>query len=187
MQAWLLINFNVKLLKNGLKKLYFNFVCFVEALCVLCGYFLELTKKKSKMKKIFLIVICLFAIAACSKKDVKFEAFSPEAFAYDLGDSWEVNSTVRVKGFVQTEKDNKYRAAIAYDIDLLKPDSTVEKSVFKFVQKDENTEPISDIALEVQFNLDSTYKSGVYTLIYKIADENSQKTLETKVNFDLSL
>ncbi|MCU0343710.1 MAG: hypothetical protein MUF28_07795 [Ignavibacterium sp.] len=138
------------------------------------------------MKKILLFIISLLVIAACSKKEVSFEAFSAEAFVFDIGDGVaEVNSSVRVKGFVQTEKDNNYKAAIAYDIDLLKPDSTVEKSVFKFVQKDENTEPIDDIALEAQFNLDSTYEAGVYTLIYKIADENSQKTLETKVNFDL--
>lgn len=139
------------------------------------------------MKKIFLIVICLLVIAACSKKEVPFEAFSAEAFVFDIGDGIaEVNSTVRVKGFVQTEKDNNYKAAIAYDIDLLKPDSTLEKSVFKFVQKDENTEPINDIALEAQFNLDSTYEAGTYTLIYNIADKNSDKTLEAKVNFDLT-
>lgn len=138
------------------------------------------------MKKIFLIIISLLVVVSCSKNEVPFEAFSAEAFVFDIGDGIaEVNSTVRVKGFVQTEKDDNYKAAIAYDVDLLKPDSTLEKSVFKFVQKDENTEPISDIALEAQFNLDSTYKSGVYTLIYKIADENSQKTLEAKVNFDL--
>lgn len=138
------------------------------------------------MKKIFLIITAILFAVSCSKNEVPFEAFSAEAFVFDIGDGIaEVNSTVRVKGFVQTEKDDNYKAAIAYDVDLLKPDSTLEKSVFKFVQKDENTEPISDIALEAQFNLDSTYKSGVYTLIYKIADENSQKTLEAKVSFDL--
>ena len=129
------------------------------------------------MKKIFLFIISLLVVFSCSKKDTKFESFSAEAFVFDIGDGIaEVNSTVRVKGFVQT----------AYEIDLLKPDSTITKSIFKFVQNDENTEPISDIALEAQFNLDSTtYKSGVYTLIYKIADKNSENTLETKVNFDL--
>jgi hypothetical protein len=139
------------------------------------------------MKKIFLFIISLLMIAACSKKDVKFEAFSAEAFVFDIGDGIaEVNSTVRVKGFVQTEKDNNYKAAVSYEVDLLKPDSTITKSIFKFVKKGENTEPISDMALEAQFNLDSTtYKSGVYTLIYKIADKNSENSLETKVNFDL--
>lgn len=138
------------------------------------------------MKKIILILIASLIVISCSKKEVPFEAFSAEAFVFDIGDGVaEVNSTVRVKGFVQTETDNNYKAAVAYEIDLLKPDSTIRKSIFKFVQKDENTEPISDLALESQFNLDSTYKSGVYTLIYKITDKNSENTLEIKVNFDL--
>ena len=139
------------------------------------------------MKKIILVLIVSLIVISCSKKQVPFEAFSSEAFVFDIGDGIaEVNSTVRVKGFVQTEKDDNYKAAVAYEIDLLKPDSTIAKSIFKFVQKDENTEPINDVALEAQFNLDSTnYKSGVYTLIYKIADTNSENTLETEVNFDL--
>ena len=87
---------------------------------------------------------------------------------------------------MQTEKDKIYKAEIAYEVDLFKPDSTVEKSIFSFVQKDEESEPITDIALDAQFTLDSTYKAGTYTLIYKIADKNSDKTLEAKVNFDLT-
>ncbi len=138
------------------------------------------------MKKIFIAFAFLLVVISCSKKDTKFEAFSAEAFAYDIGDGTaEVNATVRVKGFTQTEKNDIYNAAVAYEVDLLKPDSTIRKSVFKFVQKDEKNEPINDVALETQFSLDSTYKAGTYTLIYRIADENSDNTLETKVNFDL--
>ena len=109
------------------------------------------------MKKIILVLIVSLIVISCSKKQVPFEAFSSEAFVFDIGDGIaEVNSTVRVKGFVQTEKDDNYKAAV------------------------------NDVALEAQFNLDSTnYKSGVYTLIYKIADTNSENTLETEVNFDL--
>ncbi|HEX7357908.1 MAG TPA: hypothetical protein VF270_09390 [Ignavibacteriaceae bacterium] len=138
------------------------------------------------MKKIFIAFAFLLVVISCSKKDTKFEAFSAEAFAYDIGDGTaEVNATVRVKGFTQTEKNDIYNAAVAYEVDLLKPDSTIRKSVFKFVQKDEKNEPINDVALETQFSLDSTYKAGTYTLIYRIADKNSDNTLETKVNFDL--
>jgi hypothetical protein len=138
------------------------------------------------MKKKFLIIISLLMIVACSKNDVKFEAFSAEAFAFDLGDGTaEVNATVRVKGFTQTEKDDNYKAEVAYEVDLIKPDSTVTKSVFKFVQNNEGKEPISDIALEAQFTLDSTYKSGTYTLVFNIADKNSENKIDSKVNFDL--
>ena len=139
------------------------------------------------MKKIFLIAISFLVVAACSKKDVKFEAFSGEAFAYDIGEGIaEVNATVRVKGFVQTEKDDNYNVSVSYDVDLLKPDGTIRKSIFKFIQAAKENEPINDIALESQFDLDSTYQAGTYTLVYNIKDENSDNTLESKVNFDLT-
>ena len=54
------------------------------------------------------------------------------------------------------------------------------------MQKADNGEPISDIALETQFTLDSTYQAGTYTLVYKITDKNSDNTLESKVTFDLT-
>ena len=138
------------------------------------------------MKKVILVLVALLIVISCSKKDVKFEAFSAEAFAFDLGDGTaEVNATVRVKGFTQTEKDDIYKAAVAYDVDLIKPDSSVSKSVFKFVQNDKGQEPISDIALEAQFSLDSSYTEGTYTLVFNITDKNSENKTEAKVNFDL--
>lgn len=138
------------------------------------------------MKKIFFVFAILLITISCSKKNVKFEAFSAEAFAYDIGDGTaEVNATVRVKGFAQTEKDNNYNAAIAYEVDMIKPDSSIQKSVFKLVQKSEKKEAIGDIPLEVQFSLDSSYAEGVYTLVYKISDKNSENKIEAKVNFDL--
>ena len=138
------------------------------------------------MKKVILVLVALLIAISCSKKDVKFEAFSAEAFAFDIGDGTaEVNATVRVKGFTQTEKDDIYKAAVAYDVDLIKPDSSISKSVFKFVQNDEGQEPISDIALEAQFSLDSSYTEGAYTLVFNITDKNSESKTEAKVNFDL--
>ena len=138
------------------------------------------------MKKLILVLVSLLLIISCSKKEVKFEAFSAEAVAFDIGDGTaEVNATVRVKGFVQTEKDNNYKASVAYEVDLLMPDSSVRKSVFKFVQSAEKKEPISDVALDAQFSLDSSYKAGTYTLVFNIADKNSNNKTEGKVNFDL--
>lgn len=138
------------------------------------------------MKKIFLIIISLFVVISCSKKEVPFEAFSAEAFAFDLGDGIsEVNATVRVKGFTQLKDDENYSASVAYRVDLINPDSTIRKDVYKFVQEAKEKEPINDIPLDVQFSLDSTYMAGNYTLIYNIEDENSDNKLEVKVNFDL--
>jgi len=138
------------------------------------------------MKKIFFLVISLFVIAACSKKEVKLEAFSAEAFAYDIGDGTaEVNATVRVKGFTQIEKNDNYNAEVSYVVDLVRPDNSVKSAIFKYDQKSEKNEAMLDIPLEAQFLLDSTSKSGTYTLVFKIEDKNSQSKTEAKVNFDL--
>jgi len=138
------------------------------------------------MKKIIFVFAAFLILISCSKQNVKFEAFSAEAVAFDIGDGTaEVNATVRVKGFTQTEKNDNYKASVGYVVDLLKPDSTIRKSVFKFVQNDEKREPIADVALEAQFSLDSTYKAGTYTLIFNIDDKNSENKIEAKVNFDL--
>ena len=138
------------------------------------------------MKKIIFVFATLLIMTSCTKKDVKFEAFSAEAFAFDIGDGTaEVNATVRVKGFTQTEKGDNFKATVAYKVDLIKPDSTIKNSVFQFVQSIEKKEPISDIALEAQFVLDSTYRAGTYTLIFNINDKNSGDKTESRVSFDL--
>ena len=138
------------------------------------------------MKKVFFLFISLFVIAACSKKEVKLEAFSAEAFAYDIGDGTaEVNATVRVKGFTQIEKNDNYNAEVSYVVDLVRPDNSVKSAIFKYDQKSEKNEAMLDIPLEAQFLLDSTSKSGTYTLVFKIEDKNSQSKTEAKVNFDL--
>lgn len=137
------------------------------------------------MKKLF-FVITLLLIVSCGKNNVPFEAFSAEAFAFDLGDGTsEVNATVRVKGFTQLKDDENYSAAVEYRVDLIKPDNTIREDVYKFVQESKEKEPINDIPLDVQFSLDSTYVSGNYTLLYRISDKNSDNNLEVKVNFDL--
>jgi hypothetical protein len=139
------------------------------------------------MKKISLIIIGLFVLAACSKKEVKFETLSSEAFAYDIGNGiYEVNASIRVKGFTQNEKDGKYSSSISFSVDLQKPDSSVVKSIFKDVHKESDKEPISDVGLEAQFDLDSAYVEGQYKLIYNILDEISNKELTASVNFDIS-
>jgi hypothetical protein len=139
------------------------------------------------MKKISLIIIGLFVLAACSKKEVKFETLSSEAFAYDIGNGiYEVNASIRVKGFTQNEKDGKYSSSISFSVDLQKPDSSVVKSIFKDVHKESDKEPISDVGLEAQFDLDSTYVEGQYKLIYNILDDISHKELTASVNFDIS-
>lgn len=129
------------------------------------------------MKNVFLVsAIFVLMLFACKKEEpLNLEAFSPQGFAYDLGDAWEVNATIRVKGFQQNrnEETKEFSAAVFYKVDLEKPNGEVRKDIFKFLKEVNNHERLTDIGLESQFELSSDHAEGVYKLIYNIKDELS--------------
>lgn len=139
------------------------------------------------MKKIFLLIIASLVLVSCSKKEVPFEAFSPEAFAYDLGESWEVNGSVRVKGFTQIENETTglYSASLSLSVDLIKPDGSKDSSKFSYKHEESNREEILDAGLDAQFELDSTYREGKYILVFNVRDLNSEKGGSTQVEFEM--
>jgi hypothetical protein len=150
-------------------------------------YYLLRIAQGKKMKKYVFYLLVLFLLIACGKKEVKFETFSSEAFAYDIGSGIsEVNATVRVKGFTQNEKDGNYSTSISFNVDLVKPDSSVVKSIYKDVHKESDKEPLTDVGLEAQFDLDSTYADGTYGLVFNINDDFSKNKTKAEVSFDIT-
>lgn len=138
------------------------------------------------MKALMVSAILLLIITTgCSKKEEKLEVYNAEAFAYDLGGSWEVDATTRVKGFTQTEKDNKYTAKISYSIDLVKPDGQTVKSILSKTEDKVNDESFIDVPVEIQFDLDSTYQNGDYKIIFNIKDAETGKSASASAAFKL--
>lgn len=138
------------------------------------------------MKKVLLLFTGLVILIACTKKEAPFEIFSEEAFAYDLGSSWEVNSQVRIKGFTQLEKDGIYTASIKFTVDLIKPNGEKVTDIFEDEKSETKNEVIMDLPLEAQFELDSTYPDGNYTLIFTVQDNNSDSRASKEIKFELS-
>jgi hypothetical protein len=137
------------------------------------------------MKKILLLMTLGIIVISCSKKeDVKFEAFSPEAFAYDIGDSWEINATVNVKGFVKKEVDDEFTASLEFTIDMIGPDSLEVTNIFSD-SKDETSNELIDVQLEAQFELDYDSPEGIYKIIFKVTDINSGEVTSTETEFEL--
>jgi hypothetical protein len=75
--------------------------------------------KKMKYPGLFLFLFALFFSSCSGDEETKMEAFSPEAFAYDLGSGWEVNASTFVKGFKQEKEGEIYTALLSYDLDLV--------------------------------------------------------------------
>src|SRR4030066_1461093 len=107
------------------------------------------------MKQLIFLFLFIVIFYSCGKEEpVKIETFSTEAFAFNLGDSWEVNASTRIKGFSQKEEKQKFSATIAYDIDIITPAGDTIKSLISRVEDKTDHERIIDIPLEAQFNLD---------------------------------
>lgn len=140
------------------------------------------------MKNYFFIIILILILISCGKKEEKFEAFSAEAFAYDLDNYWEVNITTRVKGVAEfkDEKTNEYLYALSFTIDLIHPDSSIDKNKFSFSHSQKSNEKLKDVGLEAQFELDSTYKEGVYKIVFNITDAHSNKSTSIEKELVLS-
>lgn len=137
------------------------------------------------MKKLTIFVSILFVTISCSKKEeVKYEAFSPEAFAYDIGDSWEVNATVNVKGFAKKEVGDELSASFDYSVDLIGPDSLKVESIFTD-SKDVSSSELVDVQLEAQFELDYNSPEGLYQITFNVIDNNSKDKTSARAEFEL--
>jgi hypothetical protein len=137
------------------------------------------------MQRIIVVIIILIAAISCSKKEeVKFEAFSPEAFAYDIGDSWEINATVNVKGFVKKEVGDELSASFNFTVDIMGPDSLKIENIFNDTKEVTDSE-IIDVQLESQFELDYDSPEGLYQINFNITDNNSGEKTSAQTQFEL--
>lgn len=133
------------------------------------------------MKKIILLAISI-SIFSCSE-DPKLVLFSPEAFAFSMGDGWEVNASVNAKGFAQIEKDNSdlYFTHLSYSVNLFTPEDSIYNADFNSII-DSTNEEILDKQIGSQLELDSGFSAGNYTIEFIVIDEYSltKDTLSTQ-------
>ena len=137
------------------------------------------------MKIIISSIILFFFITNCSKKEeVKFEAFSPEAFAYDIGDSWEINATVNVKGFIKKEVGDELSTSLGFSVDMIDPSGGETKDIF--IDSEEVTsQELIDVQLEAQFELDYNSPDGLYKIVFNITDKYSGEIVSAEAEFEL--
>lgn len=137
------------------------------------------------MKKILFVVLVMFAVA-CSRRMEKLELFSAESFAYSMDNGWELNATVRAKGFDQKENNNKFSAKLSYTIDLVNSDGKLIKGVDSGTINKTADEKLTELEINVQLKLDSTYKAGNCRVIFNVTDEFSKEKASLWSLFELS-
>jgi len=135
-------------------------------------------------KTLYILLIILLTISCSKKEEVKFEAFSPEAFAYDIGDSWEINATVNVKGFEKKEVGDELSTSLGFSVDIIDPDGTETLDVF-FDSKEVTSKELIDVQLEAQFELAYNSPDGLYKIIFHITDKYSGEIVTAETEFEL--
>jgi hypothetical protein len=141
------------------------------------------------MKRITLFLpLAFLMILSCGKEEEKFETFGPQAFAYDLDSTWEVNAMVNVRGFEQRENSNDpgLTTSLSYSVDVITPKGKKLENIYSDNIDFNMLDKVSDTPVEAQFNLDTTYASGKYEAIFNIKDNNSGRTTTGKAVFDLT-
>lgn len=141
---------------------------------------------KMKYPGLFLFFFALFFSSCSGDEETKMDAFSPEAFAYDLGSGWEVNASTFVKGFKQEKEGETYTALLSYDLDLVTPAGDTIKSLISRIEDKKNNEEMIDTQLEAQFELDSSYAPGKYSVVFRIKDGMTNSTARSVAGFELS-
>lgn len=140
------------------------------------------------MRKYFLLlIITAFFVSGCSKDEpLELNGINPEAFAFNLGDMWEVNASVIVKGFKLEEENKTYSPSIEFSVDLVKPNGEKVENLFNDKMEKSFEEKIKDVKLEAQFELDETFEEGNYKVVFRIKDllNNSSTTVEKEFVLD---
>ena len=138
------------------------------------------------IKKMLLLIVITLFISGCTKKEEKFELFSAESFAYSMDNGWELNAAVRAKGFEQKEGGNKFSAQLSYYSSLQTPEGKLVNKVSSGVIDRTESEKISELTIESQIKLDTSYKTGNYKIIFYVKDELTGREISLESIFELS-
>jgi len=138
------------------------------------------------MKKLIILVL-LFSLIACnSKPKPNLQLFSPEAFAFNIGDAWEVNASVNAKGFEQKENNNNFDIKLLFTVDLITPEKDTLRKIFSDSLASNQKNEFIDVPIEAQIELDTTFSIGNYKLIFEVLDKYSKQKKSAEVNFNLT-
>ncbi|OGU36366.1 MAG: hypothetical protein A2068_07370 [Ignavibacteria bacterium GWB2_35_6b] len=139
------------------------------------------------MKRILTVLVISLFMFSCSEEEKKLELKDSNVLAFPLESGWELNATASVNGFEQIqENDTTYKAKISYYINLVTPAGDTLPEIDYGIINEEDDEEILIANVEVQVELDSTFSTGTYKMLFYINDDLSGRTATAEKSFDIT-
>jgi len=138
------------------------------------------------MKYFVLLIAFAFMFISCGKKDnPNFKLEIQDVYAFELDNGWELNVNGKAIGFELNKVNGNYETNLSYEIDVVKQNGEVVKSIVKDDIKENSAEEIKDVQVEAQAQLDSTFELGNYKVILRLTDQISGSETESEKDFEL--
>ncbi len=138
------------------------------------------------MKNLIIIPLLALLFFACEGEPRNIELGNAEAFAFYLGDGWELNASLFARNFELKEADDQYHYKISYSASLVTPSLDTLKNIDNDTLEGEGIEEPFETEMELQINLDSNFEVGKYKLLIEVLDEYSNQTVLLEKDFTLS-
>ncbi len=130
--------------------------------------------------------IAMVFVSGCGNEKTELQIFSPDAYAFPMGNGWELNGSFRVKGIEAKETENRFQYSVKYSI-IFTDEQNQKRLLVKDVLYDESfDEEQQDVGVDFQTELDSTFKEGKYKALIEIEDNLSRKHAQLKFEIELS-
>lgn len=135
---------------------------------------------------IAVILATIILTIACSEEET-FHVASTEAYAFSLDHGWELNANANVEGFKQNEGENgEFTAKLSYFMHLVTPNNdTLFEADYGYIDKHESEE-IMGIQIESFLEIDSSFSTGSYKIIFDVTDDYTQQNITAERIFDLT-
>ncbi|OGU58215.1 MAG: hypothetical protein A2V66_01525 [Ignavibacteria bacterium RBG_13_36_8] len=137
-------------------------------------------------KFVYMLMLLVVFMSACSKEERKLELFSPEAFAFKLEEGWELNASVQVKGVSLRGENGGYSARLSYYVDAVTPAGEKLEEIYSDIVNKESADEFNEMTIELQVEFDQSYLAGEYKLIFYVTDDYLQQEVSIEKTFELT-
>jgi len=135
------------------------------------------------MKKI--ILIFLMGLTFCSTPVRRFKLLKGKALVEKTNRGFKITSTIKTVGFNLEKLNDNYSAHLSYAVNLITPAGDTLFDVDNGMIDRDSTNRIDTILIKSSIELDSSYLTGNYVVMFSVQDNNGNKKASARIGLSV--